>query len=38
MKLQQLINGGALAATVLTLGSAQAEERNPYDGIVFCKV
>lgn len=36
MKLKQLINGGALAATVLTLGSAQAEE-NPYDGIVFCK-
>lgn len=35
MKLKQLINGGALAATVLTLGSAQAE--NPYDGVVFCK-
>ena len=35
MKLKQLINGGALAATVLTLGSAQAE--NYYDGIVFCK-
>ena len=38
MKLKQLITGGALAATVLTLGSAQAEERNPYEGIVFCKV
>lgn len=37
MKLKQLITGGALAATVLTLGSAQAEERNPYEGIVFCK-
>ena len=37
MKLKQLINGGALAAAVLTLGSAQAEERNPYVGIVFCK-
>lgn len=36
MKLKQLINGGALAATVLTLGSAQAE-KNPFDGIVFCK-
>lgn len=36
MKLKQLINGGALAATVLTLGSAQAE-RNPYEGIVFCR-
>ena len=36
MKLKQLINGGALAATVLTLGSAQAEP-NPYEGIVFCK-
>lgn len=35
MKLKQLIIGGALAATVLTLGSAQAE--NNYDGIVFCK-
>ena len=36
MKLKQLINGGALAATVLTLGSAQAE-KSPYDGIVFCR-
>ena len=36
MKLKQLINGGALAATVLTLGAAQAE-KSPYDGIVFCK-
>lgn len=36
MKLKQLITGGALAATVLTLGSAQAEP-NPYEGIVFCK-
>lgn len=36
MKLKQLITGGALAATVLTLGSAQAEQ-NPYEGIVFCK-
>ena len=36
MKLKQLINGGALAATVLTLGSAQAEG-NDYEGIVFCK-
>ena len=36
MKLKQLVTGGALAATVLTLGSAQAE-RNPYEGIVFCK-
>ena len=35
MKLKQLITGGALAATVLALGSAQAE--NNYDGIVFCK-
>lgn len=34
MKLKQLINGGALAATVLTLGSAQADY---YDGVVFCK-
>ena len=36
MKLKQLVTGGALAATVLTIGSAQAEE-NPYEGIVFCK-
>ena len=36
MKLKQLITGGALAATVLTLGSAQAET-NRYEGIVFCK-
>ena len=36
MKLKQLINGGALAATVLTLGSAQAEP-NPNDGVVFCR-
>lgn len=34
MKLKQLINGGALAATVLTLGSAQADY---CDGVVFCK-
>ena len=34
MKLKQLVNGGALAATVLTLGSAQADN---YDGVVFCK-
>ena len=37
MKLKQLITGGALAATVLTLGSAQAEEKGPYEGVVFCK-
>ena len=36
MKLKQLINGGALAATVLTLGSAQAG-MNPNEGVVFCK-
>ena len=36
MKLKQLITGGALAATVLTIGTAQAEENN-YEGIVFCK-
>ena len=36
MKLKQLITGGALAATVLTLGSVQAEQ-NRYDGVVFCK-
>ena len=36
MKLKQLITGGALAATVLTIGSAQAEQ-NPFDGVVFCK-
>lgn len=35
MKLKQLITGGALAATVLTLGSALAETN--YNGIVFCK-
>ena len=35
MKLKQLITGGALAATVLTLGSAQAGTN--YNGIVFCK-
>ena len=36
MKLKQLVTGGALAATVLTLGSAQAE-KNPNEGVVFCK-
>ena len=36
MKLKQLINGGALAATVLTLGSAQAE-KDPLESVVFCK-
>ena len=33
MKLKQIINGGALAATVLSVGPAQN-----YDGIGFCKV
>ena len=37
MKLKQLITGGALAATVLTIGTAQAEPQNPLDGVVFCK-
>ena len=36
MKLKQLINGGALAATVLTIGSAQAEQ-DPRESVVFCK-
>ena len=36
MKLKQFITGGALAATVLTLGSVQAEQ-DPLESVVFCK-